>query len=295
MPHDHQAHGVGGSKMTVIDPVCGMTVDPSKAAGSHVHQGHTYHFCSTHCLSKFKADPDRFIAPMETHVDPICGMTVDESSPLRVERDGQSYYFCSEHCRQKFIGQTQPGHASSLPVVGIGGGSAPPVKHAHAQHHHQAHTVEPSAAAKYFCPMCPGVESDKPGDCPKCGMALERNPAWTAPAAGKVIYTCPMHPEVQQDQPGDCPICGMALEPMTAAVTDDEDDNGELHDMTRRLWIGAAFTLPVFVLAMAHLVPVPAVQSWGDSHASRWIQFLLTTPVVAWAGWPFFDAGGVRY
>ena len=80
--------------------------------------------------------------------------------------------------------------------------------------------------------MCPGVESDKPGACPKCGMALERNPAWK-PAA-KTIYTCPMHPEVQQDHPGTCPKCGMALEPMTATETDDADDDAELRDMTRR-------------------------------------------------------------
>ena len=147
--------------------------------------------------------------------DPICGMTVDESSPLRAERDGQTFYFCSEHCRKKFVepGPTRevhPAHAGRLD-----GGSASHAQHAHSQHDHGAVTVKPSAAAKYFCPMCPGVESDKPGDCPKCGMALERNPAWVAPASGKTIYTCPMHPEVQQDHPGDCPMCGMPLEPMT--------------------------------------------------------------------------------
>ena len=115
--------------------------------------------------------------------------------------------------------------------------------------------------------MCPGVESDKPGDCPKCGMALERNPAWVAPASGKVIYTCPMHPEVQQDHPGDCPKCGMPLEPMTATPATDEEENAELRDMTRRFWIGAALTLPVFVLAMAHMVPALAAQSLGrQSH-----------------------------
>ena len=64
--------------------------------------------------------------------------------------------------------------------------------HNHSHHTHEGETVTPSAAAKYFCPMCPGVESDEPGECPKCGMALERNPAWVAPAATKVIYTCPM-------------------------------------------------------------------------------------------------------
>ena len=73
--------------------------------------------------------------------------------------------------------------------------------------------VKPPSHAKYFCPMCEGVESDRPGDCPKCGMALERNPAWVAPVTGKAIYTCPMHPQIERDQPGACPICGMALEP----------------------------------------------------------------------------------
>jgi Cu+-exporting ATPase len=100
-----------------------------------------------------------------------------------------------------------------------------------------------------------------------------------------------MHPEVQQDHPGDCPICGMALEPKTVSVAEDEDDNSELRDMTRRLWIGGALTLPVFMLAMAHLAPAASVQAWGDSHVSRWLQFALTTPVVAWVGWPFFRRG----
>jgi Cu+-exporting ATPase len=223
--------------------------------------------------------------------DPICGMTVDESSPLRAERDGQTYYFCSEHCRKKFIGQAQPIQAVPISLVGKDAGSASHTQHGHSHHHHAAATVKPSAAAKYFCPMCAGVESDKPGDCPKCGMALERNPAWVAPASGKTIYTCPMHPEVRQDHPGDCAICGMPLEPLTVTVVEDEEENAELRDMTRRFWIGAALTLPVFVLAMAHLVPALAAQGWADSHVSRWIQFALTTPVVAWAAWPFFRRG----
>jgi P-type Cu+ transporter len=100
---------------------------------------------------------------------------------------------------------------------------------------HSSHDVKPSAVAKYFCPMCPGVESDKPGDCPKCGMALERNPVWKKPA--RAIYTCSMHPEVKPDHPGDCPKCGMALDPQT--VTAKAEDDGELRDMTRRMWIGA--------------------------------------------------------
>ncbi|RPJ34630.1 MAG: copper-translocating P-type ATPase [Verrucomicrobiaceae bacterium] len=155
-------------------------------------------------------------------------------------------------------------------------------------HNHHSHAaVKPSAAAKYFCPMCPGVESDKPGDCPKCGMALERNPAWKS--AAKPLYTCPMHPEIQQDHPGDCPKCGMALEPMNVAAGDEDEDNAQLRDMTRRFQISAALTLPVFLLAMGHLIP--AFQSWADGDVSRWVQFVLSAPVVGWAAWPFFRRG----
>ena len=110
-------------------------------------------------------------------------------------------------------------------------------------------------------------------------------------AVGTVIYTCPMHPEVQQDHPGDCPKCGMALEPMTASKGPDTEDNAELRNMTRRFWIGAALTLPVFLLAMMHVVPVIGRQSWVNGSASRWTQFALTIPVVWWAGWPFFRRG----
>jgi len=110
-------------------------------------------------------------------------------------------------------------------------------------------------------------------------------------APEKAIYTCPMHPEVNQDHPGDCPKCGMALEPKILPTGTDDEENTELHDMTKRFWIGAVLTLPVFVLAMSHLVPVLARQSWADSHVSRWIQFVLTTPVVWRAGWTFFRRG----
>jgi Cu+-exporting ATPase len=108
---------------------------------------------------------------------------------------------------------------------------------------------------------------------------------------GKAVYTCPMHPEIEQDHPGDCPKCGMALEPKTATAGTDDEENAELVDMTRRFWIGAALTVPVFVLAMAHMIPAPAVQSLANSHTSRWLQFALTVPVVVWAGWPFFRRG----
>lgn len=105
-------------------------------------------------------------------------------------------------------------------------------------------------------------------------------------------YTCPMHPEVEQDHPGDCPKCGMPLEPKTiTAAADPQEDDTELRPMTRRLWIGGALTLPVFILAMAHLVPAWRHAEWAVGDVSRWTQFLLSTPVVLWAGWPFFVRG----
>src|SRR6188768_2306432 len=182
--------------------------------------------------------------------DPICGMTVDEATALSAERDGETFYFCSEHCRKKFLGQIPP------PPV------APETEHeGHAHHGHEHAAVKPSTAAKYFCPMCPGIESDKPGACPKCGMALERNPSWKS--AAKTVYTCPMHPEVRQDHPGTCPKCGMALEPLTTSGDDEPEEDTELPEMTRRFVWSAALTQPVFLSAMAHLVPAWSHSEWA--------------------------------
>ena len=137
----------------------------------------------------------------------------------------------------------------------------------------------------YTCPMHPEIKQNHPGDCPKCGMALE-------PIAVKLvnsnIYTCPMHPEIKQDHPGDCPKCGMALEPVAAKV---EEKNEELVDMSRRFWISAVLALPVFILAMTtDMFPafLPAALSM---HTVQWIEFALATPVVLWGGWPFFVRG----
>ena len=106
---------------------------------------------------------------------------------------------------------------------------------------------------------------------------------------GEVIYTCPMHPQIQQNHPGNCPICGMALELKTVSAV--EEDNHELTDMTRRFWIGVTLALPVFLLAMAHMIPALRHESWVMGDTARWIQFILSTPVVLWAGWPFFQRG----
>jgi Cu+-exporting ATPase len=105
-------------------------------------------------------------------------------------------------------------------------------------------------------------------------------------SGGAGMYTCPMHPEVRQDHPGTCPKCGMALEPVVAGENDEE--NKELADMSRRFRIAAALALPVFILAMlADLAP-----EWLPGGLSmrivQWIEFALATPVVLWCGWPFF-------
>jgi len=166
-------------------------------------------------------------------------MAVAEATALRAERNGQAFFFCGEPCREKFLARIR-----------------------------------------------------RAGDAGESDMLSGPSHHEVATAKRATIYTCPMHPEVQQDRPGDCPKCGMALELKTATTGNaDDDGDGELADMTRRLWIGGALALPVFLLAMAHLVPGIGHDSWVMSAPSHWIQFTLSTPVVLWAGWPFFRRG----
>jgi Cu+-exporting ATPase len=208
-------------------------------------------------------------------LDPVCGMVVDPSEPAAtLLHEGTTYLFCSTHCFEKF---------KSSPDSYTGAKAAAPKPSI-------THTSEIVRNANLFtCPMHPEIKQEGPGSCPKCGMALESLTV-AVPEVG-IEYTCPMHPEIIQDKPGDCPKCGMVLEPKTVTAAMDSGENAELSDMTRRFQIGAALTLPVFVLAMAHLIPVLGRQPWVNGEASRWLQFALTTPVVYWAGWPFFKRG----
>jgi Cu+-exporting ATPase len=120
--------------------------------------------------------------------------------------------------------------------------------------------------------------------CHSCHGA-HHTPEPAKPVPQGTIYTCPMHPQIRQPAPGNCPICGMALEPEVA--TGEAEPNPELVDMTRRFWIGLAVTVPVVVLEMgAHFV-----ESLMSRSLSNWIQLALATPVVLWAGWPFFVRG----
>lgn len=172
----HHAHDHGAAATKVLDPVCGMTVDPATSKHHHTHHGETFHFCSAGCRTKFAADP-----------------------------------------------------------------------------------------AKY--------------------LAREKAPEPEMPAG--TIYTCPMHPEIRQVGPGSCPICGMALEPEVASL--ETGPNPELADMTRRFWIGGALALPAVVLEMGGHLAGP--HDWIDPALSNWIQLVVTTPAVLWAGWPFFVRG----
>ena len=107
------------------------------------------------------------------------------------------------------------------------------------------------------------------------------------PVAEDTVYTCPMHPQIRQVGPGSCPICGMALEPELAGS--DIGPNPELIDMSRRFWIGIALTVPIFVLEMGS--HIAGAHSWVDPNLSNYVQFAFATPVVLWAGWPFFVRG----
>ncbi len=137
---------------------------------------------------------------------------------------------------------------------------------------------------KWTCPMHPDVQTDRAGDCPQCGMALEQ----TSLQRPRQQYTCPMHPEIIRAAPGDCPICGMALE---AVLVSETEDTSELDDMTRRFWVSAILTLPLFVYAMGDLVPGRPFETLLPVEWRQWLQFALATPVVVWGGWPFFVRG----
>jgi len=108
-------------------------------------------------------------------------------------------------------------------------------------------------------------------------------------AQARAIYTCPMHSQIRKDESGNCPICGMTLEPIVA--TTEAEPNEELIDMTRRLWVGAVLALPVFVLEMGGHIPALGLHGLVPPIIVTWIEFVLSTPVVLWAGWPFFQRG----
>ena len=204
-------------------------------------------------------------APAVATKDPVCGMNVvaGQTPGGSVNHGGTTYWFCSPRCREKFVAEPHRYVA------------APPAAPA------------PTDDRFYTCPMHPEVRQRGPGSCPKCGMALE--PLAPAPTRPRTKWTCPMHPQIVRDEPGSCPICGMALEPMTPAA--DEGPDPELADMTRRFWIGLVLTLPLLAFVMGDMLPGQPLRHLISGRVLAWLQLILATPVVLWAGWPFFVRG----
>jgi Cu+-exporting ATPase len=198
--------------------------------------------------------------------DPVCGMTVDPANAATVEHEGTKFYFCCQGCATKF--RADPGKylqpKQTAPLIKL--------------------ITKEGSKADYTCPMHPEVHNAGLGSCPKCGMALE--PATIEAPASRTEYTCPMHPQIVRDAPGSCPICGMALEPRTVSA---DDENPELVSMTRRFWIGVALTLPLLAVMVSDILPNHPIQHLLSGALLGWIEFALATPVVLWAGWPFFE------
>ncbi|MGB4361092.1 MAG: heavy metal translocating P-type ATPase, partial [Rhodoferax sp.] len=149
------------------------------------------------------------------------------------------------------------------------------------------HTLQHEGRAYYFCSArCQNKFAANPTQY-LAGAVAPVQPALQEPPVASLvgtIYTCPMHPEVRQDHPGNCPKCGMTLEPQLPSL--DEDDNTELHDFQRRFWWSLPLTAVVFVLAMfGHR------QQWLSMTQQSWLELVLATPIVLWAGWPFFVRG----
>jgi Cu+-exporting ATPase len=196
-----EPHRGDAEAAVVRDPVCGMTVDPSAGKPSAAFEGRIFHFCCAGCRKKFETDPDAYV----TAEDTVCGMRVDRATARHVHRhEGMRHYFCSAGCQTKF--QADP--------------------------------------ARYLGP---------------------RQAAPPAPKGAR--YTCPMHPEIVSEAPGDCPKCGMALEPM-GVPAGEQGPNPELVDFTRRLRISAALAAPVLALAMAPMVGIPVRDWIGERNAA---------------------------
>ncbi len=216
--YEHEHHHHDHTK-TYIDPVCGMSTEDEHGFTPHEHKGQIHYFCSDHCLTRFKNDPDSFL-------------TDESDSPAEGKAE------------------------------------------------------EPASVSQYTCPMHPEILQDKPGACPKCGMALES--LIPVQPAIRTEYTCPMHPEIVQDSPGSCPKCGMALEQI-AITLNEADENPEYDYMYKRFVVGAILTMPVVIIAMREMLPGGHfIEKLASPRTLGWLELILATPVVLWAGWVFY-------
>jgi len=208
--------------------------------------------------------------------DPVCGMTVDlEAGKPSHEHGGHIYHFCNPRCLDKFAAEPGAYLTATDPVCAMS------VDRASARH------IAKHAGERFY--FCSAHCQDKFEAAPESFLGGRPAPE---PMPEGTLYTCPMDPEIVQEGPGDCPICGMALEPMVP--TADAGPNPELIDFRRRFAIGAALTVPLLVLAMGPFLGLP-VREWIGERLSLWIELVLGTPVILWAGWPFLVRGAKSF
>jgi len=193
-------------------------------------------------------------------IDPVCKMTIEDRDAAGTSTyKGVTYYFCSKHCKEKF---------DKNPEAFISEGVSRPLK----------------AGLTLTSAVHHETKKEEHGHCPKCAMASK--PAIKPVTKGKTEWTCPMHPEIVSDSPGNCPICGMALEPRTFSA--EEEENPELIDMKRRFIAGVILTIPLVLIAMSSHIPGFSLETLLSHKLLKWLELILATPVVLWAGFPFF-------
>jgi Cu+-exporting ATPase len=251
--------GPAPASAKAIDPVCGMSVDPGSSQHHFDYRGATYHFCCNGCRGKFAADPEPWLEKARSRERAKLAATMVALPILQPKSSGPDHH--------------QEGRAKAIdPVCGM---SVDPDT--------SQHRFDVRGATYHFC--CGGCRTKFAADPARYLDKARAEPKVDAPAG--TIYTCPMDPQIRQIGPGTCPICGMALEPDVVSL--EAPPNAELIDMTRRFWIGLVLALPAMALEMgAHFADA---HHWVDQTLSNWIELCFATPVVLWAGWPFFVRG----
>ena len=237
-----------------LDPVCGMSVskNPEKVTN---YQGSTYYFCSQSCVTKFNAAPEDYIQAKKLIMPMVSGVPLKK---VEASCCGGSHDTKATDTELKD------------PVCGMNVTAD------------SAHYFAHQGQTYYFCAASCLAKFSKD---PDIYLDPSKRPAPKVVAKDS-IFTCPMHPEVEQVGPGTCPKCGMALEPKEASA---EEDTSELDDMTRRFKFSVVLSLPLLLMTMADMLPGIHLHDVFGMNIFNWLQFGLATPVVLWAGWPFFE------
>jgi Cu+-exporting ATPase len=259
---------------TAIDPVCGMTVDKATATYVAAHEGEITYFCSAGCRDKFMADPDRWTkSKTQDHVCSCGTANAADEAIAPIAQSSHDHHHGHDHAHHSGAASLHARPLAKDPVCGM---SVDPAT--------AKHRAEHDGQSYYFCSA--GCQTKFVAN-PAQYLGSVKAEAVAKPAPAGTVYTCPMHPQIRQVGPGNCPICGMSLEP--EIVTAESGPNHELVDMTRRFWVGVALAVPVFLLEMGgHFFDLHAFIS---AQNSNWVQLALSTPVVLWAGFPFFERG----